>query len=99
MPSPNKWYREPSLWLEAFVIVNFGFLSSDIYLAHSINRFSHEAEYIPLWFSLVAPPLLLGGLLLGERWGHKAVWRDVGHLVGWCAIAIGLIGTVLHLDS
>ena len=27
------------------------------------------------------------------------MWRDVGHLVGWCAIAIGLIGVVLHLDS
>jgi hypothetical protein len=99
MPSPNKWYREPSLWLEAFVIVNLGFLSLDIYLAHSVNRFAHDAEYIPLWFSLAAPPLLLVGLLLGECWGWKAVWRDVGYLVGWCAIAIGLVGVILHLDS
>jgi hypothetical protein len=99
MPGPNKWYLEPSLWLEAFVIVNFGFLGLDIYLAHSINQFRHEAEYIPFWFSLAAPPLLLLGLLLGERWGWAAVWRDLGHLVGWCSIAIGLIGVVLHLDS
>src|SRR6516164_4172607 len=97
MPGPNKWYREPSLWLEAFVIVNLGFLSLDIYLAHSINQFRHDAEYIPLWFSVAAPPLLLVGFLLGTRW--KTVWRDVGYLVGWCAIAVGLVGVVLHLDS
>ena len=99
MPSPNRWYRDPSLWLEAFVIVNLGFLSLDIYLAHSVNRFEHDAEYIPLWFSMAAPPLLLLGLLHGLRWGWKAVWRDVGYLVGWCAIAIGLVGVILHLDS
>jgi hypothetical protein len=99
MPGPNRWYREPAVWLEAFVIVNLGFLSLDIYLAHSVNRFEHEAEYIPFWFSMAAPPLLLAGLLFGERWGWKAVWRDVGYLVGWCAIAIGLVGVVLHLDS
>ena len=99
MPSPNKWYREPSLWLEAFVIVNLGFLSLDIYLAHSVNRFLHDAEYIPLWFSMAAPPVLLAGLVLGERWGWTAVWRDLGYLVGWSAIAVGLVGVILHLDS
>jgi hypothetical protein len=99
MPRANKWYREPSLWLEAFVIVNLGFLSLDIYLAHSVNRFGHEAEYIPLWFSLAAPPLLLVGLLLGERWGWTAVWRDAGYLVGWCAVVVGFVGVILHLDS
>jgi hypothetical protein len=99
MPSPNKWYLQPYVWLEAFVIVNIGFLVLDIYLAHSTNQFHHEAEYIPLWFSLAAPPLLVMGLILGERWGYAAVWRDVGHLVGWCSIGIGLTGVILHLDS
>ena len=28
-----------------------------------------------------------------------AVWRDLGHLVGWLAVAIGLAGVILHLDS
>jgi hypothetical protein len=87
------------VWLELFVIVNLAFLSLDIYLAHSVNQFRHEAEYIPLWFSMVAPPVLLVGLLLGEGWGWTALWRDVGHFVGWCAIAIGLVGVILHLDS
>jgi len=99
MPGPNKWYREPSVWLEAFVIVNLTFLTLDIYLAHSVNKFHHNAEYIPFWFSVVAPPVLVVALILGKRWGWTAVWRDVGHLVGWCAIAIGLVGVILHLDS
>jgi hypothetical protein len=99
MQNQNKWYATPALWLEIFVIVNLGFLSLDIYLAHSINQFRHSAEYIPLWFSMVAPPLLLVGLLLGECCGWRAVGRDVGFLIGWCAIAIGLIGVILHLDS
>ena len=29
MPSPSKWYRDHSLWLEAFVIVNLAFLTLD----------------------------------------------------------------------
>jgi hypothetical protein len=99
MESRSKWYREPRLWLEAFVVVNFAFLALDIYLAHSVNRFHHEAEYIPLWFSLAAPPVLLLGLLLGERWGYTPVWRDLGHLVGWCSVGIGLLGVIFHLDS
>ena len=100
MPGPNRWWSpEPSVWLEAFVIVNLAFLSLDIYLAHSTNQFERQAEYLPLWFSLAAPPLLLVGLVLAERFNYTAVWRDVGYLIGWCAIAMGLIGVVLHLDS
>jgi hypothetical protein len=99
MPGANRWYREPRVWLELFVIVNLAFLTLDIYLAHSMNQFRHEAEYIPYRFSMIAPPLLLVGLFLGERWRLTAVWRDVGHLVGWCAILIGLTGVILHLDS
>ena len=99
MPGQNKWYRDPGLWLEAFVIVNLGFLALDIYLAHSVNQFHHAAEYVPFFYSVVAPPLLAAALLAGRRWGWTAVWRDVGYLVGWCAIAVGLVGVVLHLDS
>jgi len=99
MESRNKWYGQPWVWLEAFVLVNLAFLTIDIYLAHTINAFHHEAEYIPYWFSMAAPPVLLAGLFLGLRFGWMAVWRDLGHLVGWCAIAIGLVGVILHLDS
>ena len=27
------------------------------------------------------------------------MWRDVGHLVGWLAVVVGLAGVILHLDS
>ena len=98
MASPSKWFRDPRLWLEAFVLVNLAFLSLDIYLAHSVNEFRRDAEYIPLYFSLAAPPVLLAGLLAWWR-GLTTVWRDLGHLIGWGAVAIGLTGVVLHLDS
>ncbi|SIN71217.1 hypothetical protein SAMN05444166_0333 [Singulisphaera sp. GP187] len=97
--SSRPWYREPRLWLEAFVIVNIAFLSLDIWLAHSVNKFAHPAESIPLYFSIVAPLVLLAALGLGEGLGYRAAWRDLGYFVGWIAVGIGLIGLVLHLDS
>src|SRR5262249_20463094 len=99
MASPNKWYRDPRLWLETFVLVNLAFLSLDIWVAHSVNKFGHAVEYVPFYFSLAAAPVLLVGLLAGEWLGFASVWRDVGYLVGWVAVAIGLVGVVLHLDS
>src|SRR5688500_10000535 len=99
MTGPSRWYRDHRLWLEGFVLVNFAFLSLDIYLAHSVNHFRHQAEYLPLYFSLVAPVVLLFGLLVGKWRGHEAAWRDLGYLVGWSAVIIGPLGVVLHLDS
>ena len=40
---------------------------------------------------------MLLGLWLRARW--IAVWKDLGYLVGWLAILIGLAGVVFHLDS
>src|SRR6202795_4695862 len=99
MKGRSRWYLDHRLWLEAFVLVNLAFLSLDIYLAHSVNQFRRAAEYIPLYFSMAAPALLLVGLLAGEWLGFGAVWRDLGYLVGWLAVLIGLAGVVLHLDS
>jgi hypothetical protein len=99
MPSRSKWYGDHRLWVEAFVLVNLAFLSLDIYLAHSVNQFRRWPEYIPLYFSLAAPAVLLVGLLAGEWGGYRAAWRDLGYLVGWAAVGIGLAGVVLHLDS
>lgn len=99
MAAPSKWYLAHRLWLEAFVLVNFACLIPDIYLAHSVNQFREPAEFIPLYFCLIAPFVLLLGLLLGEWLGFAQAWRDLGYLVGWLAIGIGLVGVVLHLDS
>ena len=98
-PVVDRWAGDPSLWVEAFVLVNLAFLALDIYLAHSTNELRRRSEYIPLYYSLAAPFVLLVGLIARERFGYRAVWRDLGHLVGWLAILIGLTGVILHLDS
>jgi hypothetical protein len=102
MSAPQRQWRgllrDHRMWLEAFVLVNLAFLSLDIFLAHSVNQFRNPAEYIPLYFSLAAPPVLIVGWACSGL-GYPAVGRDLGYLVGWLAIAIGLVGVILHLDS
>jgi hypothetical protein len=96
---PNKWWLDHARWIEAFVLVNISFLAIDIYLAHSVNVFRVSAEYIPLYFSIAAPLVLVIGLIADWFQPRGPVWRDLGFLVGWLAIAIGLAGVILHLDS
>lgn len=93
----ERWWARPQIWIELFAILNVGFLTFDIYLAHSVNQFRNEAEYIPLFFSATAPIFLIIGLTLRYRW--PAVWKDLGYLVGWAAILVGLTGVILHLES
>jgi hypothetical protein len=92
----RQWLR-PGILLEIFVLLNLGFLTFDIYLAHSVNGFRQRAEYVPLYFSVLAPVLLLAGLAFQRR--RPWVWKTIGHVVGWSAIFIGLTGVILHLDS
>src|SRR5947209_3806827 len=95
----GRWYGDHRLWLEAFVLVNLAFLSLDIYLAHSVNHFRRPAEYVPLYFSLAAPAVLLAGLVVGAWGGFTPAWRDLGYLVGWLAVLVGLAGVIYHLES
>jgi hypothetical protein len=94
---PREWLRDPQLWIELFVVFNFAGLVADIFLAHSQNHFHRASEYIPLYFSIAAT-LTLGVLVLIRR-RFQGVWRDIGHLVGWLAVIVGLAGVILHLDS
>lgn len=93
------WARDPQLWVEIFVTLNFAILAGDIYIAHSMNQFRVAAEYVPLYFSLAAPAVLAAGIVL--RWIARmhAPWRDVGYMVGWLAIFVGLAGVLFHLES
>ncbi len=92
-----SWKRDHQLWIELFVLLNFGGLTLDIFLAHSENAFRRQSEYVPLAFSPIAALLLAAMLPLRSR--LPVVWRDVGHLIGWLAIGIGLVGVIFHLDS
>ena len=93
----RPWFHDHELWIELFVLANFAGLILDIFLAHSENQFRRESEYVPLVFSAVATVMLACVIPLRRKW--PIVWRDVGHLVGWGALAIGLAGVILHLDS
>lgn len=93
----ERWLLRPQIWIELFAILNVGFLTFDIYLAHSVNQFRNHAEYIPLFFSATAPVLLVLALSVRYRW--PAVWKDLGYLVGWVAVLVGLTGVILHLES
>ena len=93
----DRWWDDPQLWLEAFAILNVGFLTFDIYLAHSVNSFRNHNEYIPLFFSAIAPLVLLIALWFRKR--RPILWNVLGYLVGGSAVLVGLTGVILHLDS
>jgi hypothetical protein len=93
----ERWWARPQIWIEVFAIANISFLTFDIFLAHSVNEFRNQAEYIPFIFSATAPLLLIPGLAVRYRW--PAVWKDLGYLVGWLAVLVGLTGVILHLQS
>ena len=94
-----RWAHDPALWVELFVAVNLAILAGDIFIAHSVNHFGKSAEYIPLYFSMAAPVVLL--VLIALRWvgGFRSPWRDAGYLVGWLSILVGLGGVLYHLES
>jgi hypothetical protein len=94
-----RWAHDPQLWVELFVTVNLAILAADIYIAHSVNHFQKWPEYIPLYFSLCAPVVLASVIALHWMWDVRAPWRDVGYLVGWLSILVGLGGVLYHLES
>lgn len=91
--------READVLLELFIFANFAFLSLDIYVAHSINRFRHWAEWIPFFFSIAAAIVLFPGVMRALR--SEGEWRPgrVGAAVGALSIAVGIAGAAWHLDS
>lgn len=93
----ERWWQQPQIWIELFVIANVGFLTFDIYLAHSVNQFRRAPEFIPLYFSAGAPVILILALALRSRW--PKVWQDLGYFIGWLSILIGLAGVIFHLQS
>jgi hypothetical protein len=94
-----RWAHDPQLWLELFVTANLAILAADIYIAHSVNHFRKAAEYIPLYFSIGAAVVLACMIALRWLWRLQAPWRDVGYLIGWLSVLVGLGGVLYHLES
>ena len=102
----RKRLREADVLLEIFIFANFAFLSLDIYVAHSINRFRHWAEWIPFVFSIAAALALLPGVIRslgrGEHWQPSPVGSAVGTLailVGIAAFLVSIAAVVVIVDT
>jgi hypothetical protein len=107
----SRWL-DPLLLLELFLVNNVAFLAVDIAIAHAVNAFANPAEWVPIGFSAAGTVVLLlamalGGLvptLPGQETGQPGVGRrrlarGMGLLVGGGAVAVGVAGLILHLDS
>ena len=84
--------------IEIFVIVNIGFLAIDIFIAHSTNSFHYPTEWIPFYFSIVAPLLLSAEFMFNRRLKEQRT-QIIGRVVGYCSIAVGILGAIFHLNS
>ena len=94
----SEWIRRGPLILEGFVLANLSFLALDIFIAHSANAFSHPAEWIPFYFSIGAPLLLV--LELSRNWrARQQRHRLIGFLVGGCSSVVGIAGLLWHLHG
>jgi hypothetical protein len=93
-------FRSAAAAVEIFAAANFAFLALDIFVAHSVNGFARWEEWIPFGFSLAAAPLLLLSFLAGGfRPGGPRAARALGLGIGTAAVAVGVSGLLLHLDS
>ncbi len=111
-PPLAERFADPLVLVELFAVANVAFLAVDIGIAHAINAFENRAEWVPVVFSLAGTPVLLvamglGGLRPalpgseepGRRGTRQRVARWLGMLVGAGAVAVGIAGLLLHLES
>ncbi len=86
------------LLIELFATANLGFLVLDVALAHSANAFRLWSEWIPVAGAGACALALAVGLLRGAEF-DRGPGRWIGLGAGGAAVAIGIVGLVLHLDS
>lgn len=103
-PSRSGWRNRlarvtPHDAIELFLLLNLAGLGGDIFVAHSVNRFAHRAEWVPLVFSAVAPVLLLIAMAVGGLAARGRFAWTIGILTGVASIAVGIAGLILHLHS
>lgn len=92
----SGWSQRRVDILDAFILSNYAFLILDVYLAHSVNRFRHGAEWIPVGLSVVAVLVLAPALALRLRSRGSSSGTYGGLAIGYSSIAVGVAGV---LDS
>lgn len=80
--------------LDIFIISNFAFLTLDIFYAHSINNFSHQGEWIPLYFSAFAAITLFFNSFFRR---DKKIYLST--TIGILSIVVGTLGIYYHMES
>lgn len=96
--SPQVWSRQRRLIVDLFVLANIAFLAVDIFIAHNVNNFADPLEWVPFVFSVAATPIFALAIVAERRFDRR-LGRSLGILTGWGAIAVGIGGMILHLES
>jgi len=95
----NRTWKNPRRLLNAFVLINLFFLALDIFFAHSVNAFHHPAEWIPFYYSLMAPLVLSLLFFFSRRRDYKNSELKIIFIIGLMAVIIGMAGLFFHLNS
>lgn len=91
--------KSPAVLVEIFVVLNLAFLSVDIVIAHAANQFARWTEWIPFYFSAASAAALIISFAHWRLAGTDRLHRRTGFAVGWLAVAVGILGMLLHLKS
>lgn len=83
-------YKKPILL--GFMALNFLLTGVDVLIAHSENNF-FRWELIPLIFSPLAVIVVLAQMLFP----HNTVVKRIFQVIMWVGVAVGVVGTLLHL--
>jgi hypothetical protein len=86
----------PFLAARMFAAGNLAFLALDILFAHAANGFARPVEWLPIVFSLVAPLVLLPGMISPQVYARM---RTMEMAMGLGSIGVGVAGMLLHLHS
>ena len=95
----NEIIKSPAQLIELFAILNFAFLTMDIFFAHSVNGFAHWIEWVPLYFSFISSIVLASTFFWRNKSKESLSHHYTGLLVGWLSIFIGITGMIYHLKS
>ena len=82
-----EFLRKPRTVVEIFIAGNLAFLAVDVYVAHLTNEFERKPEWLPVFFSIAAPIVLIAANRIG------------GMIAGWLSLLVGIGGMLYHLQS